>query len=171
MAEVKWDVNDLVNGDELLLYLVETDGTDKKVVAYATSCSVQVDAETIDVSSKFSGRWASNRNGRASYTISADALYVSPDKAGNGISFDALLDYMIKGKNIQWYMGREESTSTWNPDGSKEYFENPHNLDTNQPYYTGYAAVTSVSLEAGNNEIASCSITLTGAEAIKIENN
>ena len=40
-------------------------------------------------------------------------------------------------------------------------------LDTAKTYYNGKAVVTSCSLEAGNNEIATCSITLTGAGEIQ----
>jgi predicted secreted protein len=147
--------NQLVNGDSFLLYL--TSG--KTVVAYATSCSVQVDSETIDTSSKFSCKWASNMGGKASYTISADALYCQ--NVDGAISFDTLLEYMVKGDQIEWYMGEEKAWS-----GTCE--TNTHELDTDKTYYNGKAVVTSVSLEAGNNEIASCSITLTGAGEIQI---
>lgn len=145
--------NDLIHGDSLLLYL--TSG--KTVVAYATSCSLQVDSETIDTSSKFSCKWQSNMGGKASYTISADALYCSNT---DGISFDKLLEYMVQGEQIEWYMGEEAAH-----EGSCE--TNPHTLDTAKTYYNGKAVVTSVSLEAGNNEIATCSITLTGAGEIQ----
>ena len=147
------DNNDLIHGDSLLLYL--TSG--KTVVAYATSCSLQVDSETIDTSSKFSCKWQSNMGGKASYTISADALYCSNT---DGISFDKLLEYMVQGEQIEWYMGEEAAH-----EGSCE--TNPHTLDTAKTYYNGKAVVTSVSLEAGNNEIATCSITLTGAGEIQ----
>ena len=150
-----WDVkNDLINGDDLLLYL--TSG--HTVVAYATSVSVQVDSETIDTSSKFSCRWASNIGGRASYTISADALYCD---AAEGISFDKLLEMMVEGEPIEWYIGEEQAhTGTCDT--------NPHTLDTSKRYYNGRAIVTSVSLEAGNNEIASCSISMTGEGEIQM---
>ena len=149
-----WNENaDLIHGDSFLLYL--TSG--KTVVAYATSCSLQVDSETIDTSSKFSCKWQSNMGGKASYTISADALYCSNT---DGISFDKLLEFMVKGEQIEWYMGEEAEH-----DGPCE--TNPHTLDTEKTYYNGKAVVTSVSLEAGNNEIASCSITLTGAGEIQ----
>lgn len=151
-----WNENtQLVNGDNLLLYL--TSG--QTVVAYATSCSLQVDSETIDTSSKFSCKWASNMGGKASYTISADALYCQ-DVEG-AISFDKLLEFMVKGEQIDWYMGEEQEHT-----GTCE--TNPHTLDTTKTYYNGKAVVTSVSLEAGNNEIASCSISLTGAGEIQI---
>ena len=150
-----WDENtQLVRGNEFSLYL--TSG--KTVVAYATSCSLQVDAETIDTSSKFSCKWASNLGGNASYTISADALYCQNTESG--VSFDTLLEYMVKGDQIEWYMGEEAAH-----EGSCE--TNPHTLDIQKTYYNGKAIVTSVSLEAGSNEIASCSITLSGAGEIQ----
>lgn len=145
--------NDLVMGDDLLLYL--TSG--KTVVAYATSCSLQVDSETIDTSSKFSCKWQSNMGGKASYTISADALYCNNE---SGISFDTLLEFMVAGEQIDWYMGEEEAWS-----GTCE--TNPHTLDTSKTYYNGKGVVASVSLEAGNNEVATCSITINGAGEIQ----
>ena len=149
-----WVENDqLVHGDNLLLYL--TSG--KTVVAYATSCSLQVDADTIDTSSKFSCKWQSNMGGKAGYTLSADALYA---QGSDGISFDTLLEMMVSGEQVEWYMGEEVAHS-----GSCE--TNPHTLDTSKTYYNGKAVVTSCSLEAGNNEIASCSITMTGAGEIQ----
>lgn len=149
-----WNENaDLIHGDNLLLYL--TSG--KTVVAYATSCSLQVDAETIDTSSKFSCKWNSSMGGKASYTISADALYCSNEA---GISFDKLLEFMVAGEQIEWYMGEEQD---W--EGSCE--TNPHTLDTTRTYYNGKAVVSSCSLEAGANEIATCSISLNGAGPIQ----
>ena len=153
-----WDENtQLVRGNEFSLYL--TSG--KTVIAYATSCSLQVDSETIDTSSKFSCKWASNLGGNASYTISADALYCQNNESG--VSFDTLLEYMVKGDQIEWYMGEEAAH-----EGSCE--TNPHTLDTAKTYYNGKAIVTSVSLEAGSNEIATCSISLAGAGEILINN-
>ena len=145
--------NDLVMGDSLLLYL--TSG--KTVVAYATSCSLQVDSETIDTSSKFSCKWQSNMGGKASYTISADALYCNNE---SGISFDTLLEFMVAGEQIDWYVGEEEAWS-----GTCE--TNPHTLDVSKTYYNGKGVVASVSLEAGNNEVATCSITINGAGEIQ----
>ena len=151
-----WDENtQLVRGNEFSLYLTKG----KTVIAYATSCSLQVDSETIDTSSKFSCKWASNLGGNASYTISADALYCQNNESG--VSFDTLLKYMVSGEQVSWYMGEEV-------DHDGPCVDNPHTLDTGSTYYNGKAVITSVSLEAGNNEIASCSITLTGAGEIQI---
>ena len=162
-----WNTNnDLINGDKLLLYV--TSG--KTVVAYATSCSVQIDSETIDTSSKFSCKWNATLGGRASYTISADALYcdASAASANSGASFDTLMALMLEGEAIDWYIGQE---SGYTVDSTHSCGDNPHTLDTTKPYYSGKAVITSLSLEAGNNEIASCSISMTGSDAIVPHNN
>jgi len=157
MAEHIWNPNtDLINGDSLNLYL--TSG--KTVLAYATSCSLQVDRETTDTSSKFSCRWNAVRGGRSSYTVSADALYCN---AASGISFDGLLELSNSDEAIEWYMGVESAYTVSEQNACED---NPHTLDTSKTYYHGSAIVTSVSLEAGNNEAATCSITLTGSGAI-----
>lgn len=149
-----WNENvDLIHGDNLLLYL--TSG--KTVVAYATSCSLQVNAESIDTSSKFSCKWASAMGGKANYTLSAEALYCNN---ASGISFDKLLEMMVAGEQVEWYMGEEQEFS-----GSCT--DNPHVLDTTKNYYNGKAVVTSCSLQGGNNEIATCSISMTGAGPIE----
>ena len=156
-----WNVsNDLVKGDSLLLYLVSGDTVTtgaSKVLAYATSCSVQIDSESIDTSSKFSCKWNSNMGGRASYTISADALYckASYAEANSAVSFDVLMELMVAGNPVNWVIGQEAATDA-------ECANNPHTLDTSVPYYYGSAAITSLSLEAGNNEIATCSISMSG---------
>ena len=158
----KWDINtDLIQGDKLNLWLV-TGNTEVgyDVLAYATSCSVQVDQETIDTSSKFSCRWNATMGGRASYTISADALYTN---ATGVTSFDTLLALMLGDKNVKWAIGQEVEYKVTDQNTCED---NPHTLDTNKPYYTGEALISSVSLEAGNNEIASCSISMTGSGAI-----
>lgn len=156
-----WNVaNDLVKGDSLLLYLVSgstASASSAKVLAYATSCSVQIDSESIDTSSKFSCKWNSVMGGRASYTIQADALYCqasSVDQNG-AVSFDVLMELMVAGNPVNWVIGQEAAFS-----GSCE--DNPHTLDTSKPYYHGSASITSLSLSAGNNEIASSSISMAG---------
>lgn len=156
-----WNVStDLVKGDSLLLYLVSGDTVNSgnsKVLAYATSCSVQIDSESIDTSSKFSCKWNSNMGGRASYSISADALYCQSSSVdgNNAVSFDVLMELMVAGNPVNWVIGQEAAFTG-------ECKDNPHVLDTAKPYYYGSAAITSLSLEAGNNEIATTSISMSG---------
>lgn len=163
---MSWNINnDLVKADNLLMYLVSGDTVNSgtsKVIAYTTSCSVNIDSESIDTSSKFSCKWQSTLGGRASYTISADSLYCqkSTGDSNSAITFDTLLDLMVAGESVKWVIGQEAAFSG-------DCKDNPHVLDVTKPYYTGAAAITSLTLEAGNNEIASSSLTMTGDGEIK----
>lgn len=143
-----YNVNtDLILGDDLYLYVT----TDNKPLAFATSCSVQIDGETIDTSNKMSGRWNSNLSGKNGYTISSDALFTQTE---GHYSFDALMEKMVEGGKLEWTIGKCSDRETFA-------------LDTTKPYYSGEGFVTSLSLNAGNNEVANCSITITGSGAIE----
>lgn len=148
-----YDVNtQLLLGEEMYLYVTSANTP----VAFATSCSVQIDGETIDTSNKMSGRWNSNLAGKNSYTISTDALYT---QAEGLYSFDALMKKMISGGSdakLEWTIGK-----------AKDYANNDYELDTTKPHYKGIGFITSLSLNAGNNEVCSCSITITGSGAIE----
>ncbi len=159
-----WNVNsDLRKGNDQFLYIVlpDTAGTissavtDAKVIAYATSCSLQIDADTLDVTSKLSCRWNANLPGNASYTVNADALYCLKANAENNSAYtiDHLFEAMVEGKNIGWFMGEDKADECGEVEG----------LDTTKPYYWGTGAITSLSIEAGNNEICTSSITITGS--------
>ena len=152
-----YDVNnDLVQGDDLFLYLFTATGitaateltsANTEVVAFATSCSLQVDGETIDTSNKMSCAWTSNLAGKNSYTVSADALYTQKSGA---TSFDAVLGYMVSRDPIGWAIGTHAG------DCSGDFV-------LSSALVAGYGLITSLSLNAGNNEVASCSITITGS--------
>ena len=139
---------DLVLGDDMYLYV--TSGNTP--VAFATSCSIQIDGETIDTSNKMSGRWNSNLAVKNGYTISTDALYT---QATGLYSFDSLMEQMVAGGKLEWAIGKCKDRTT---------FE----LDTTKAYYSGEGFVTSLSLNAGNNEVANCSITVTGSGEITV---
>lgn len=145
-----YDVNtQLVLGEEMYLYVTSANTP----IAFATTCSVQIDGETIDTSNKMSGRWNSNLAGKNGYTISSDALYT---QAEGLYSFDALMTKMIEGGKLEWTIGK-----------AQDYVAGNYDLDESKPHYKGVGFVTSLSLNAGNNEVANCSITITGSGAIE----
>ena len=149
MAATYNEASDLVMANDLNLYLT----TGKTIIAYATSCNLDVQSDSIDTSNKMSPSWKTVRNGGASYTISADALYsVGTDH----MSFDKILEMMIAREPIEWYMGYATDAA------NKEY-----DLDTTKAYYTGKASIQSCSLTGGNNEMISFSINLEGSGPIE----
>lgn len=164
-----WSVNnDLINGNDMWLYLVDlgTGGTmtsgmvqSAKVLAYSQSCSLEVNADTLDVTTKLSCRWNAVKPGNASYTVSSDNLYClkANAEANDAMTIDDLFQYLVDGENIGWVLAQDSSDDCGTVGGP----------DTTRPYYFGEAAVTSLSITAGNNEIVSSSITLTGSGEVK----
>lgn len=159
-----WNVNtDLIKGSDLNLYLVElgdepmTSGkvATAKVIAYSTSCSFEISSDSIDVTSKLSCRWNANVQGNASYTIASDALYClqASASANSAYTVDDLFEQMVDGDNVGWVMAKDSSTVCGQVSGP----------DTTGVCYWGEAAITSLSITGGNNEIASSSIQLTGS--------
>jgi predicted secreted protein len=137
-----YDVNtDLILGDKLFLFVDETP------IAFSTSASLEVTANTIETSNKMSGKWTSVLAGQSSFTVSTEALYTN--KTGH-TSFDALMKKMLAQNAIDFVFG----TAT------DETFE------LSKGMYKGKAFITSLSLNSDNGAVASCSITLTGSGAL-----
>ena len=126
-----------------------------KVLAYSQSCSFEINSDTLDVTTKLSCRWSAVMQGNASYTVSSDNLYcLQSSAAANGaMTVDDLFEAMVDGENIGWIMAQDSSDDCGTVGGP----------DTTKPYYYGEAAITSLSITAGNNEICTSSITLTGS--------
>lgn len=163
-----WSVNnDLIKGNDLWLYLVElgesamTSGmvATAKVLAYSQSCSLEVNADTLDVTTKLACRWNAVLPGNASYTVSSDNLYClkSAADANSAYTVDHLFDAMVKGDNIGWVLAQDSSTECGTVGGP----------DTTKSYYFGEGAITSLSITGGNNEIATSSLTITGSGEVK----
>ena len=164
----KYDANkDLVMADNIMLFIVTGDTTtitgltsftaeNTQVIAFGTSCSVEASQDTIDTSNKMSCRWQSSLAGRANYTVSSDSLYTN---ATGALSYDALLKAMVAGNPIAWCQAAVKSGTDCAGDGTFA-------IDPEQVIAGGKGLITSLSLTAGNNEAAQCSITITGSGAI-----
>lgn len=173
MAKYEILSDNFVNGNELYLYIfadsaVTSDGVSGTgdVLAFASSVEVSTEASTLDASNKMSCTWNAVIPGNKSYTVNSTALYT---RMAGAFSYDALMNKMLDATNVGWAVGRIKAGSGCFANGDSaptQTFE----LDTNATYYCGHAAITSLSLSAGNNEIAQCSITLTGSGAIQIIN-
>lgn len=172
MAKYEILSDNFVNGNELYLYIFADSAVTSAgvtgtgdVLAFASSVEVSTEASTLDASNKMSCTWNAVIPGNKSYTVNSTALYT---RMAGAFSYDALMNKMLEATNVGWAVGRiKEGTGCSSETGTPtQTFE----LDTNAPYYCGHAAITSLSLSAGNNEIAQCSITLTGSGAIQIVN-
>lgn len=148
---IKHDSNtDIVRG-QLFLFIGESP------VAFATSCSLEITTEEIDVSNKMTGNWVATSPGKNSFTISSESLLTQLEGT---VSFDALLAKQIAGETLSFVFGEASVTDRTNTGGSFA-------LDAAKRNYKGTVMITSLSLKSDNGQIASCSAQFKGIGAIE----
>ena len=137
----------LVNGTDLLLKVGSSD-SNEVVVAFATSCSLDISMDEIDQTNKDSLGWKSIIGGLRSWSVSADALYQNEAES----SKTAFTDFWGNIENRTKVF--VELTVT-----------NASSGDSNV-YYHGEAFVTSLSVNGGTEDQSTFSVTLTGTGAL-----
>ena len=136
----------LVNGTDLLLKIGSTD-SNEVVVAFATSCSLEISMDEIDQTNKDSGGWKSIIGGTRSWSVSADALYQNEAES----SKTAFTDFW---GNLD---ARTEVFVEFTRSGT---------LTSDNKYYHGKALVTSLSVNGGTEDQSTFSVTLTGTKVL-----
>ena len=150
--------DDLIRGKDYQIWISSTSAfSADTIIAYGTSCSVSIDADTVEASSKFSCGWKAADAGTAGYTVQSDSLYT---EVRGATSFSTLMDLMLSSAPAYWRMGKETSASTCSA--------NTHTLDTTEVYFSGRGIPTSLSLEAASDSFVECSCTITGTGPIEI---
>ena len=81
MADTKY-----IKGGDLMLF--QKSGSGYTAFAYAKSHSLQLDADSLEVSSKDSGKWKQFLTTKLSYTINAEHLFTETD-------YNSLVEKMI----------------------------------------------------------------------------
>lgn len=148
-----YNSDQLLKGDELFVYVKTgstTGNTDYAPIAYSTSCSLNISADSIDTSNKMAGVWASALAGKLSWTISTEAL-MSYDNTGYSYFFDKLVDrtpFLIK-------FGQVTNLASGD-----------FTMNASKVYYTGQAYCTSCNLTADNGGVCTMSIEFTGDGAL-----
>ena len=161
---------DTIQGDRIMLFVEKnvdgsSDGsataTTLYPIAFGTSCSVEITADTIDTSNKMGGNWKNTLAGQLGWTVSCDALL---SKVSGHMSFETLKQIMSARRPIVVVLGKVADTDQEFKDAADAGYA----LDASDTVYVrGSAVITSLSLNAGGgSEIASCSITLTGDGAL-----
>ena len=141
-----------IKGQELMLFLAG------KSIAFATSHTLEISAETSDTSNKDEGGgdWASSEVSKLSWTASSENLFTTD---GNGASYDTLFDYMVKKTPIDAVFGLKSEATT---DVPSEGW-----TAATTGVYTGKVVITSLSLNAANGEYATYSAQFTGVGELK----
>lgn len=133
-----------------------------KSIAFATSHTLEVSGETVDVSTKDNGggEWATSEMGLLSWTCSSENLVGDPR---SGLGYDELFDLMIKKEPVELVFALKSTVSA----GGQAY-EAPTagwTAKTNDGH-KGKAYITSLSLNAPNGENSTMSVTFTGTSAL-----
>lgn len=147
---VKHDSNEDIFRGQLFLFV------DDQPIAYAKTAALNVTSTEVDVSNKMMGGWEASLYGKNGYTISSDSLYTQ--KEGQ-LSYDALLDKLIKKETVSFFLGQVIKTEETNTGGKFA-------KDLTKKNYTGTAMITSLDLTSDDGEIATCSTSLKGVGAL-----
>lgn len=137
---------DIILGTELMLF------KSGKALAAATNCKLTLNANTLETSSKDSGKWTSNQAAKLSWTCSSDNLFTIEDYAD-------LMDACIMREEVE-----VQFSTVQNPDS-----ENGVPVDGWQPVANGYkgmAIITSVDMNAPDGDNATYTVSMTGSGAL-----
>ncbi|MCI6281556.1 MAG: hypothetical protein MR650_09210 [Bacteroides uniformis] len=146
MAGTKLDSRTDIYRGELFVFVGD------QPIAFASTATLEVTTEEIDISNKMMGSWSGSLPGKKSYTISSESLVTR--KEGT-MSFDTLLAKQIAGETLNFYFGEASSTD-------KDNFGGTFDKDTKKMNYTGEVMITSLSVTSEAGQIAKCSSSFKG---------
>lgn len=138
-----------IKGGDLMLF--EKSGSTYTAFAFAKSHSLQIDADSLEVSSKDSGKWKEFLTTKLSWTINAEHLYTEEN-------YNSMMDKLIAREPIEVLFAI--CTNSNDEDGK------PESGWQAGAGYKGSAVITSISVNANDGEVATYSITLQGASAL-----
>lgn len=141
-----------IKGADLMLFV------GGKSIAYATSHTLGLSMETLEVSTKDnSGKWAEAEGSIISWTLSSDNLV---SDSGKGQNIDDVIDMMLARTPVDVIFTREKNSPDY--DGGKLEAVPDTGWTPDAKGYKGKALITDVQVTADNGSWATASITLTG---------
>lgn len=158
MAATKLDSSKDIYRGQLMVF-VKPDGSgesDILPVAFASTATLEITTEEVDISNKMMGDWAGSLPGKKSYTISTEALITRKEGA---MSYDTLLAAQIDSKVLDFFFGeaavadQDNNGGTFTPDKTKKN-------------YTGRIMITSQSVTSEAGQIAKLSASFKGIGAL-----
>lgn len=140
-----------IKGGDMMLFV------DGKSIAYATSHTLEINADTVKTSNKDEGggNWESSEVNMLNWAATSENLY-SVD--GEGDNFEDLFDLMVAKTPIAAVFSKKSQnvddvpTDGWTPA---------------VPKYSGNVIITSLSLNAPNGEYATYSVNFQGVGELK----
>lgn len=139
----------IVSGDALMVFM------GGKSIAYATSHTLTLNAETASVNSKDHGIWSGNEVNKRSWEITSENLYTDEE-------FEGIFDSWAAGTEVTLvWCKKVEADSVVVANGDAANYT-PDNVASGKKYYTGKAYITSLTANANSGEKATYSVTFTG---------
>ena len=153
----------VIKGGDLMLFV------GGKSIAYATSHTLTISADTKETSSKDSGgKWQTSEVGVLSWTCSSENLCGDTEA---GIGFDELFEYMVARKPITGLFALEGDSTDYNDNKLYSVPTNGWKAKAGDGY-TGQMIITNLEKNAPNGENATIKVDFTGVGALtKVANS
>lgn len=154
-------------GEQLNLWIGS--GETAHTLACATSLSINVNADAIDVSCKDTGRYGASIAGKISWDISTDCLFVTEDVSGGTKSnYAELMDALIAGTPLTatWSTVANYAEANTAGDENGHIFNKSKKAEDGKDLYWGQVVLTSLSLTADNGSLSTYSVSMQGKGAI-----
>lgn len=128
-------------------------------LACATSCSVNISADEIDVSCKDSAGFNSTLPGRVSWTVSSDNLFVIGD-------YTKLVDAMLSKTILDITFATVSNFNSQTEPDADGHRVPTGGWTSSDDLYHGKVTVSSIDLTADNGSVATYSVTFNGHGAL-----
>ena len=137
----------IIKGDELQLFY------NGNTFAYATSHTLTITGNTVDVATKDHGYWGASSVGNITWEISSENLDTTAD-------YDTLFELMVSQTKLPVQFGL---VGNYNPNGLQSVGGPVAAWTLSNKYYSGSVYITSLTLNANTGENATYSVTFTGS--------
>lgn len=160
-----------IMGEQLNLWIGS--GESAKTLACATSLSINVNADSIDVSCKDTGKFGASIAGKIAWDITTDCLFVIDDAeggtSGHTSNYSELMDALIAGTPLTatWStVANYDEANTAGGDENGHIFSKTKKAQDGKDLYYGQVVLTSLSLTADNGSLSTYSVSMQGKGAI-----
>jgi len=145
--------NTIIKGDELMVFMGGS------ALAYATSHTLTVNGNTIDIATKDHGYWGASEVGNITWEVTTENLFTKEN-------YSQLFDSMVSKTPVTLIFGQATNYDENGLSGvSQEDGPNAWTAPTTDGY-TGKAVITSLQANANTGENATYSVTFTGFGAL-----
>lgn len=160
------DQTKIIEGSKLMLFI------NNKSIAMATNHTLSLSAETTEISNKDlgSGDWTANSIRKFSWEVSTENMYTVS-------AYKKLFELMIAKQPVNAIFSVRkdnmvQDSSSYFADWTWKYTASSGSLMTlDQEYYTGKVIITSLDVQAPNDDNATFSCTMTGTGSLTYYTN